>query len=943
MTAEAPLEAERDGEDALAAHDVEPGWDRSIPRGAELSVIGDTLARIHGGGRALLIRGDPGIGKTWLLDRSADLAAAAHLVVLRIAGREGSSPPAFAGLSDLLAPMMSQVDQLPPVQAQALRTALGSSGGTPPELFLVALATLTLLADGAATRPVVLIVDDLHWLDGQTVDVLSFLARRLGDDPVVLVAAARPGHPAALSFGDADELVLTGLDRTSALQLLHARGELSAPDRAAILEVADGNPLALNELPVGGTVRHLPAAPLGHRLQRAFGDSVRTLPAVTRSAVLVAAVSRGEQLGPVLAAGSVLVGRPLTASVFEPAEAAGVVFMDDGRLRFRHPLIRSAVLLHEPVARQQAAHAALATVFEREPARAIWHRAAAVDGPDDAVADDLEREHLRSVDRGDLSAAISALERAAELASDPARRAQRLLLAAHHAYGLGRADLVNRLVTAALASGVSGRDQARVHWLREIFDDGDPADADRVLTLCSTAREAHAAGDGELALNLVLGAAGRCWWADTGSRARTAVLVTADALAGLQDDPRCIAAVAVAAPVLRGNDVLRRLSRHGAETVPDADRLRLLGMAARAVGDDARAADFLDRAETALRAQGRLGHLSHVLALQAFVQVELGDWQRALGSADEAFRLGSETGQPVWASGVGLLQARLSGLRGDVSMAMDGAAAVEVSPQLSGLHQFLASVQLARGIASISAGRYAEAVATLLPLFDPADPHHHPREQLSGIMYLAEAALRCGRLAAAREVLAQMESVAAVTSSPVLANQLLYARAVLADDGAAESLYSTALAHDLSRWPWIRARLQLAYGGWLRRQRRDAEAREPLRLALATLSFIGATTWAAQAYAELRSAGERFEQSGPPVATVLSPQELQVARWAAAGLSNREIGARLFLSPRTVASHLYRIFPRLGIRSRSQLGLLFGAEPVPGPAAGGGGTVPSRT
>lgn len=908
-----------------------PGQD--VVRSAEMSFLNDLLAGIHGGGRAVLVRGEPGIGKSWLLDRALDLARGAGRSALRTTGTDGIAPEAFSGLSDLLRPLQHRIPLLPPVQRQALRTAFGSSSGPPPEMFLVALATLTLLADEAAVRPVVVIVDDLHWVDGPTNDVLSFLGRRLADDPILLLCGVRTGAHVALADGDAEVLDLSGLDEASSRLLLEVRPALSEPVRAAILDVARGNPLALIELPAGWADPDPAGLPLSARLEQAFGDHVRAMPALTRDALLVAALSRGEELAPVIAGASVLARQRLTAAVLEPAQAAGILHFDAGVVHFRHPLVRSAVVLAEPAARRQAAHAALATVFDGQPSRGTWHRAAAVDGPDDEVADALERQHRVSAQRGDVMAAIAGLERAAQLTSDPARRGQRLLLAAHHAYGLGRADLVDRLVGAAAGTGLTALDQARAQWLREIFDDGDPGDADRVMMLCDIALAAQAAGDGELAVNLVLSAAGRCWWVDTGRRARARVVQVADALDGFQDDPRCVAAVAVAEPVLRGDDVLRRLSRFGAESVPDADHLRLLGMAARAVGDEPRAADFLDRAETALRVQGRLGHLSHVLALQGAVQVDLGDWPRAVGSGQEALQLGRDTGQPVWAGGVGLLQARLNGLQGRVSAALEGAAQVDVSPELRGISQFRACAQLARGIAWISAGRHADAVAALLPLFDPTDPRHHQREQLSGIMYLAEAAVRCEQHDVARGVLARMESIAQVTASPLLATQLLYARAVLADDSDAEALYRGALAHDLSQWPWIRARLQLAYGSWLRRQRRHAESREPLRLALATFSLIGATTWTAQAHAELRSAGERFEPSEQLPPADLSPQELQVARLAAAGLSNREIGVRLFLSPRTVASHLYRIFPRLGIRSRGQLGLLFGADPAPAAGA----------
>lgn len=248
------------------------------------------------------------------------------------------------------------------------------------------------------------------------------------------------------------------------------------------------------------------------------------------------------------------------------------------------------------------------------------------------------------------------------------------------------------------------------------------------------------------------------------------------------------------------------------------------------------------------------------------------------------------------------------------------AAEGEVSPVLRNLNDLRCCLQLARGFALISSGRHAEAVDALLELFDPASPTYHQRERFSGIMFLAEAAVHASRRDDAWAVIAGLERVAAITPSPLLHVQLSYARAVLADDAGAEQLYLAATSQDLARWPWLQARIRLAYGSWLRRQRRVAESRLPLRLAQATFDLIGARSWAEQARAELRAAGERTAAPEPGVApAVLSAQELQIARLAAEGLSNREIGERLYLSPRTVGSHLYRIFPKLDITSRAQL------------------------
>jgi DNA-binding CsgD family transcriptional regulator/tetratricopeptide (TPR) repeat protein len=612
--------------------------------------------------------------------------------------------------------------------------------------------------------------------------------------------------------------------------------------------------------------------------------------------------------------------------VLEPAAALGMIDFDQARVRFRHPLMRSATLQSESSRRQQAAHRALAAVLEQNPYRRVWHRAQSIVGPDDEIADELELSHVESMRRGAVTAAISALERSAQLTSDHSTRGRRLLLAAERAFGLGRADVVDRLISAASVLPLSELDQARMEWLREIFNDGVPGDAARVVELCSVAQTSADAGDTDLALNLLLGAALRCWWADTGAEARARVASVTLGLPNVQDDSRYVAALAVSEPVLQGRRVLDILSRISVEAVHDPDALRLLGQAAHAVGDQPRAIDFLERAEKRLRGQGRLGLLSHVLAVQGVVRLDLGDWTGSDSATEEGRRLAADTGQPIWSTGPLVNEARSAGLRGDSRRGLDLAAESEQTPTLRPMNLFLACAQLARGFSLITAGRHADAFEALRHVFDPADPAHHHREQFCGVMFLAEAGVHADQREDARRIVADMEALALVTPSPLLAVQLLYARAVLADDGEAEQRYREGLATDLTRWPWVRARIQFAYGAWLRRQRRVAESREPLRQALTVFRQIGARTWAEQAQTELRAAGERQLTTAPASVDLLSPQELQIAGMAARGLSNREIGQQLFLSPRTVGSHLYRIFPKLEITSRHQLAAMLSTQ-----------------
>ena len=901
-----------------------------IGRDRELSILNELIARIGETGAALVVLGEAGIGKSSLLRAAASAAREASVQVLLTTGVEAEAQLPYGGLHQLLRPVLAGATALPARQRGALSAAFGADDEQRPEPFMIALAALNLLAEVATEHPLLLLADDVQWLDPPSQEVLTFIARRVAADPIVLIASVRTGYQVTLATAGLPELDVTGLDDASARALLAEHGTgLSHASREQIVRQALGNPLALVELPAalrGAPERGLQVLPLTARLERAFAARIAELPPLVRDAVLVAAVDYSDDLPEILAGASRLAGQPVGVEVLEQAAAAGLIRFDDLHVRFRHPLVRASVLYQETVTRRYAANAALAEVLADQPYRRTWHRAQSITGPDDAVADELEETYKISLRRGSATGAIWALERSAQLTTDPARRGRRLLLAAELAFGLGRADLVDELLARASLTKLSRLDLARMEWLREIFNDGVPGDAGRVLELCDIALEAAGAGDGDLALNLLLGAALRCWWADTGPAARARVAEVAGRLGeDAHADPRYAAVLGVAEPVRQGEPVIKLLSQVVIESVTDADALRLLGMAAHAVGDPVRAADFLDRSEARLREQGQLGLLPHVRGMQSPVYIELGDWARADEAAAECRRFAQETGQPIWNNSQLVNEARSEALHGDSERALQMAAEGEYSPVLRNLNDLRCCLQLARGFAMISSGRHAEAVDALLQVFDPADPAFHQRERFSGVMFLAEAAVHAGRRDAARAVITELEQVAAITPAPLLHVQLSYARAVLADDADAEELFLAAAGQDLTRWPWIQARIRLAYGSWLRRQRRVAESRLPLRLAQATFDLIGASSWAEQARSELRASGERIAAAEPgEAAAALSAQELQIARLAAAGLSNREIGERLYLSPRTVGSHLYRIFPKLGITSRAQLSARLG-------------------
>lgn len=926
-------------------HWVGRGPERSLlGRDRELGALADLIDQVGEHGGSLVVLGEPGVGKSALLRAAAGHGRAAGLQVLAATGVECEAQLPFAGLHQLLRPVAGLAAQLPDGQRRALGSAFGAEAGASPELFMIALAALNLLAEAATGTPVLMVVDDVQWLDRPTQEVLAFMARRISSDPVVMVGGVRNGHRTAFTSAGLTELNVSGLDDASARDLLarHA-DDLGSADRERILMAAQGNPLALIELPAAlrtATAAGLellpPVLPLTTRLERAFAARMTELPQPARDAVLVAALDSADDLPEILAAASALSGQRVSVAMLHPAAEIGLIRFDDLHVRFRHPLVRSAVLQAETPARRVDANMALAGILSDEPYRRAWHRSQAVTVPDDEVADELEASHLISLRRGSVSEAIWAVERSAQLTTDSATRGRRLLLAAEHAFGLGRADLVAELLARAARTSLSRLELARMEWLREIFHDGVPGDPARVFELCEMASQSLEAQDRGLALNLLLGAALRCWWSDTGPAARARVVAGAGQLDGMEHDPRHIAVLGVADPLRQGSLVIERLHAVVLEGVADPAGLWLLGMAAHAVGEPVRAADFLARAESKLRDDGRLGLLSQVLTMEVLDNVELGDWGRARASVEEGRRLALETGQSIWDTGTLTLTAIMAGLHGDSERALSVAAEAEHAANGRRLNDLLCCVQLARGIGLVASGEYSAAYDALSRLYDPDDAAFHPTERFHGVMFLAEAAVHAGRVTEGRAVIRALEDDARITSSATLHRHLSYARAVLAEEDGAEELFREALRADLVRWPWLRAKIELAYGGWLRRRRRVAESRQYLRSAQTVFDLIGARSWAGRARAELRAAGERAPAPAPAALSPLSAQELQIARLAAQGLSNREIGQRLYLSHRTVGSHLYRIFPKLDISSRTELASRLGDAldhlSAPGPA-----------
>jgi DNA-binding NarL/FixJ family response regulator len=601
-----------------------------------------------------------------------------------------------------------------------------------------------------------------------------------------------------------------------------------------------------------------------------------------------------------------------------PAVTARLVEINGTEFRFRHPLMRTAIRQTASISQRQAAHAALAEVLRDQPDRGVWHRAASMLGPDEAVAGELEAAAWRARRRGGTAVAVAALQRAADLGDGP-RRARRLLQAAELGFELGREDLVLGLVADAEALGLPSREQARLMWIRESFTDGIPGDAAQAQMLAAAAGQAAADGDTDLALKLLYGASLRCWWADPGEAARDQVLAAAERLDVDQSDPRLLVVLAFAAPIGQGAVVIDRLAHLLPAARSDASAMRLAGNAAMAVGAFDMAARFLAAAAAGLRTQGRLGLLARALALQAWSAVHAGDLGAAIPAAEEAHQLAQETRQPLIMATARAVQAILAALRGDFEAAESAAAEAEQTCVPLRASAVLAAAQLARGLACLGAGRPMDAVAHLRRIHDTTDPAYHYAVRCHTIGDLAQAALGSGNLEDITVFIQEMEITAQQTASPSLHDGLRHARALLATGDQADELFTTALQSGMTGGSFQRARVQLAHGEWLHQHRRDAAARTPLRAAIEVFDALGVLPWSQRARQQLRATGEKSRPRIREACDQLTPQELQVARMAADGLTNREIGQRLYLSHRTVGSHLYRIFPKLDIASRAQL------------------------
>jgi len=914
-------------------------------RDAELARIDELLALARTGqSGALSVCGDAGVGKTALLEYAVDKAGGMRL--LRVTCVESEAELPFAGLHLLLRPALTRLDALPVPQAAALRGAFGlAEAPDAPAIdrFLTGLATLTLLSELADGEPTLCVVDDAHWLDQASATAMLFAARRLDAEGVALVFGSRGGHVCGASGLPA--LRLAPLDRESSARLLADQATDLAPAvLERIVEHSEGYPLALIELPAALTPEqragqlhpqafHVGTMAASGRVQDAFGAQIARLPELTQVLLLVAAADDAEDLSVVLRAGELL-GAALRD--LGPAEETRLIRLADGALRFRHPLIRAAAYQSASSAQRMAVHRALAQCLDAagQRDRRAWHLAAGAAGPDDEIAAELERAARDARRRGGYAAEAAAYERAAQLSPERAARGQRLALAAAATAAAGdlrHAGAMAERAALLIHDPVSRAGLAQTRASVE-FEAGSSARSaglllDGAAGLAGQAPELAARMLTEAAHQAIYGCA-----ADVARRAADelarlgppapyAAFVPAVTGLALVMADELTAGIGAIRETLRAVDEYRPTTRPTArpttrpttgqpDPLPAALR-RLAGVCALTAGDDQAAHEHAAALAVTCREQGMISLLPHALQLLAAAQQFAGQHADARASGPEGLRIAQDTAQHHRVAHISGVLARLAAVEGDEQACLElsgHAATWDSAPAV-------ASAGYARGLLALGLGRAEGALTQLTGLV--TGPARHTLIAIFGLPDLVEAAADAGRPELGRAALARFEAYAEGAAQPWADAVALRCRALLGDDPAGS--FDRAVRRHAGR-PFERARTELRYGVWLRRERRRADARDLLESALATFTRLTAEPWAERARAELRASGVTLPAApADNLVSRLTPQELQVVRLAAAGLSNREIAAQLFLSPRTVGYHLYKAYPKLNVTARAQL------------------------
>jgi DNA-binding CsgD family transcriptional regulator len=916
-----------------------------LGRDAERARIGALLeaARASRSG-ALVVRGEPGIGKTALLEDAREQST--DMQVLAARGVETESDLPFAGLHQLTRSALHLVERLPPPQADGLRGALGLADTGRGDRFLISVACLTLLSELAEGGPVLCLVDDAHWLDAPSSDALLFVARRLGAEGIAMLFASRETDDVHFEAPGVPAVELGPLDALSAAELVsrHAGDAIAPPVQHVLVEQSGGNALALVELPVGLSRAQLAGEeplpqtlPLTRDVERLFLERVGRLPAPTQRLLLVVAADDSGTLSTIMRAAARL-GVPQNA--LAPAEQAGIVSVRGTSLELRHPLVRSAVYQRAASAERRAVHRALAEALdaELEQDQRAWHLAAAAPGPDSQVADKLAAAAERASHRSGHAAAASAYERAARLSIDDESKGTRLVAAATAAWDAGQPSRALALLEEASPVAADPRTRAQLEHVRGVVQFRCGGLLEAFDTLVGGIGIA-ASVDVRKALEMLFDAAHAAATAGDYDRVAEAGRRAA-ALPSTQDEVD-----EVLVELLIGIGSLQRgESTHDLSRVLDAiargdefDEPRWLIWAsggAQFVGDSALAAEFLRRAVSNARASGKRERLAS--ALMSFVLDGLVQGRHSvLGEASEGLTLTREAGLENLTTLFLATHAWFAAVRGRREECRTYAAEASERARASGAGLGAALSDWALSISDLTIGQPAEAAARLDAMRAAPAGAGHPYIRLLSVPDLVEACARTGERQRAETAIAALEGFAE-PEGPVWARALAArCRALLARGENAEAEFERALLlHAEADRAFDRARTALVYGEFLRRERRRIDARAQLRAALEVFEQLGAAAWAHRARVELRASGESARKRDPSTVDELTPQELQIARFVAEGLSNKEVAAQLFLSPRTIEYHLRHVFTKLGITSRTQLARLplGDAEPAAEPA-----------
>ena len=900
-----------------------------LGRAGECALIDGLIGAVsRGESRALVIRGEAGVGKTALLEYVVERASACRVV--RAAGVQSEMELAFAALHQLVAPMLDRLECLPVPQREALRTAFGLSVGTAPDRFLVALAVLSLLSEVAEDRPLVCVVDDEQWLDRASAQALAFVARRLGTESLALVFAARVPSDELTGM---PEVVVEGLGEADARALLDSvlTGPLDPRVRDRIVRETRGNPLALLELPRGGRSAELAggfglpsASSLSGRIEENFRLQLEALPADTRRLVLVAAADPvGETLLVWQAAERLAIG----SGAATPASDAGLV--EFGMyVRFRHPLVRAAAYSSATVQERQDVHAALAEATDPrvDPDRRAWHRAQATSGPDEQVAAELERSAERAQARGGLSAAAAFHERASELSPEPARRTQRTLAAARAKHMAGAFDAALALLVLAEAGPLDELTRARVDMLRAQIGYLSRRGSDAPGLLLRAAKRLEPVDIG-LARQTYLDALSAGVFAGRVPGGVDLVDVAKAALAAPPPTPASratdlflegvatefTAGYAAAAPTLK-----RALSAFRSGELSGAEQARCTFLAWRTACQlwDDESIHVLSNAHVKrAREAGALTELPLALTGAIFAATFAGELLRASSLAEELRAVCAVIGTDPPPYG-------LVGLAGWRGREVDASRLIEATMNEVGARGEalgLGAAQWAGAVLLNGLGRYQDALTAA----ERSIEHQHPEDQGFsewGTVELIEAAVRSGQPERAADALQRLSNTTRVSGTDWALGIEARSLALVSEGEAAEGRYRLAIERlARTRMREELARAHLLYGEWLRRERRRTDAREQLRTAHAMFEAMSAEAFAERARRELLATGETARKRTVETRDELTAQEAQIARLARDGLSNPEIGARLFISPRTVKYHLRKVFTKLDISSRNEL------------------------